>query len=85
MLYQLPDGRTIELSLNDFLSFSDEELKSLVGYNYGEVLNNPLYGSAITKPGRTSTEDEPDYSKCDIPDVPSEEKFKDQDYIKDEE
>jgi len=84
MLYQLPDGRTIEISLHDYLDFSDEELKALIGTNYGEELNAPFYGSAITKPGRPDPEDEL-YSSEEIPDVPSEEKLKDQDYTADEE
>lgn len=85
MLYQLPDGRTVEISIEDFLSFSDEELKGLIGYSdVGDHINNPLYGSAITKPGRFEPEDEI-YSDFDVPDVPAEEKFKDQDYVADDE
>lgn len=53
MLYQLPDGRTIEISTYDYLELSDEELRSLVGYAHiGDYINNPLYGSPINKPGR---------------------------------
>lgn len=86
MLYQLPDGRTIEMSLADYLDFTPAELKSLVGCNYGEILNNPLYGSAINKPGRAKASDEDvDYSSCEIPDVPQNEKFEDQDYSIDDE
>ncbi len=54
MLYQLPDGRTIEISLDDYLKLSDQELKDLVGLNYGMAINNPLYGSYITKPSKVS-------------------------------
>ena len=58
MLYQLADGSTIEISLYDYLSCSDEELSNLVGYNYGKEINNPRYGSIITKPGRMAPEDD---------------------------
>jgi hypothetical protein len=78
MLYQLPDGRTIEISIYDYLSFSDEELKNLSSSNYGTEINNPAYGSIITKPGRAEPEE--GYRDKDIQDVPEQEKFDDQDY-----
>lgn len=90
MLYQLPDGRTIEMSVNDYLEFSDEELKDLVGTNYGVAINNPLYGSYITKPTKSKkkkssslddAEDEDKDKTPELPDATSEEKLKDQDYI----
>jgi len=84
MLYQLPDGRTIEMSVSDFLSLSDEELQSLQGYqNIGKVINNPMYGSATKSLGRQV----PDklISEQDIPDISPEDKFNDQDYTIDEE
>ena len=34
MLYQMPDGRTVEMSLEDYLSFSDLELHQLQGNKY---------------------------------------------------
>jgi hypothetical protein len=83
MLYQLPDGRTIEISIYDYLSFSDEELKNLITTNCGMEINNPKYGSIITKPGRQTPEDGI-YRDKDIQDVPEDEKFRDQDYTEDE-
>ena len=84
MLYQLPDGRTVEISIYDYLSFSDEELKNLVGENCGLEINNPKYGSIITKPGRPEPDDVDHYKEIDIFEVPDEEKFDDQDYTPDE-
>lgn len=83
MLYQLKDGRTIEISIHEFLSATDEELNQLIGTNYGMEINNPNYGSIITKPGRMAPDDD-QYVGHDIDDVPDEEKFKDQDYTPDE-
>lgn len=80
MLYQLPDGRTVEISIHDYLDFTDEELRALVGYNYGEELSNPLYGSAITKPGRPEPEEPSDYNELNLDEIPLEHKLKDQDY-----
>ena len=85
MLYQLPDGRTIEISVYDYLDFTDEELASLVGYsNIGDLINNPLYGSAIRK----NTIPDHDFSnidEIDINDIPSELKMDDQDYTDEDE
>ena len=83
MLYQLKDGRTIEISIYEFLSATDEELNQLIGTNYGMEINNPNHGSIITKPGRMSPDDDI-YTDQDIPDVPDQEKFDDQDYTPDE-
>ena len=83
MLYQLSDGRVVEMSFKDYLDFSDEELRSLLGYNCGDHIHNPHYGSAIGKYKRSS--DNENYSNRDISDVPPEEKIKDQDYVVDSE
>ena len=47
MLYQLPSGRTIELSIEQYLDMSDEELSALdcLGNSHTMELNNPFYGS----------------------------------------
>lgn len=81
MLYQLSDGRTVEISVYEYLSCTDEELNSLIGSNYGMEINNPNYGSIITKPGRPEPDHVDEYREVDIPDIPDEEKFDDQDYI----
>jgi len=83
MLYQLQDGRTIEISLNEFLSASDEELNNLNSTNYGMEINNPYYGSIITKPGRATMDDD-EFVDYDIQDIPVEDKINDQDYTPDE-
>ena len=58
MLYQLPDGRTIEMSLEDYLSFTDIELHQLQSNTYyGDHINNPYYGSIINKPGKVEKND----------------------------
>ena len=81
MLYQLPDGRTIELSLNDYLELSDEEIRGLAAYDIGSIVNNPFYGSATKKSGRSKSED----TTPDLYDADEEDKFNDQDYTVDEE
>lgn len=45
MLYQLPSGRTISISLDDFLSMSDQELNQLSNRGLGEAIQDPFYDS----------------------------------------
>lgn len=84
MLYQLSTGYTIELSLEDYLAFSDEELRLLISTNYGIQINNPRYGSAINKPGKKETILPENLSERDIKDISQEEKILDQDFKLDE-
>ena len=84
MLYQLSTGYTIERSLEDYLAFSDEELRLLISTNYGIQINNPRYGSAINKPGKKETILPENLSERDIKDISQEEKILDQDFKLDE-
>ena len=49
MLYQLPNGKVIEISTEQFVDMTDEELEYLIAYNYGEVQENPWFGSILNK------------------------------------
>lgn len=80
MLYQLKDGRTVEISINDYLSCSDEELENLIGYDCGFEINNPLYGSSINKPGKPDPDEEICYGEEELDKIPDEEKLYDQDF-----
>jgi hypothetical protein len=84
MLYQLPNGHTVEISLEEYLSLSDDELKSLNGSNYGLQLNNPMFGTVINKPGKLDKE-KPLISEKDIYNISTEDKIQDQDFKLDEE
>ena len=83
MLYQLPNGHTVELSLEEYLSLSDEQLKSLNGSNYGLQLNNPMFGTVINKPGKIDKEDSI-ISENNIYNISTEEKIQDQDFKSEE-
>lgn len=63
MLYQLPNGKVIEMSTEQYLEMSDEELEYLIGFNYGEVLENPWFGSAISKKNMSAN----DFESPDVP------------------
>ena len=77
MLYQLPNGKVIEISTEQYLEMSDEELEYLIAYNYGEVMENPWFGSVLSKK-ETATTDPPDAIN-DLIDIPEEDKLSDLD------
>jgi hypothetical protein len=78
MLYQLPNGKVIEISTEQYLEMSDEELEYLIAYNYGEVLENPWFGSVLSKKDKSSSV-EPIDAIEDLIDIPEEIKLSDPD------
>lgn len=90
MLYQLPNGKCIEISIEQYLRMTDEELNMYVAYNYGEEVNDPFalsvlkYGSGSEKEeelfGEESIIEEDEYIE-DLTDVLPEEKLYDDEYI----
>lgn len=71
MFYQLPNGRVIEMSTEQYLEMSDEELEYLIAYNYGEMQENPWFGSILSKHDRAHDDDTPDIlpELIDIPEI----------------
>jgi hypothetical protein len=49
MLYNLKNGRTIELTLEEFLYLTDDELNYLEGMDIGDHIEDPFHLSPITK------------------------------------
>lgn len=49
MFYQLPNGKVIEITVDQYFEMSDEELEYLIAYNYGEHQENPWFGSVLNK------------------------------------
>lgn len=77
MLYQLPNGKVIEISTEQYLEMSDEELEYLIAYNYGEVMEDPWFGSVLNKKENTPAEDTKTID--DLIDIPEEQKLSDLD------
>lgn len=89
MLYQLPNGKCIEISLEQYLRMTDDELNMYVAFNYGEEVNDPFalsvlkYGNATEKEDLIDDEsiiEEEEYIE-DLTDVLPEEKLYDDEYI----
>jgi len=87
MLYQLPNGKVINISLDDYLNLTDEDIQALVALNYGEYATSYWYkscldtGEPLSKEpkeelGFMSFEEEDDYldkmSDIDINSIPDE-------------
>lgn len=79
MLYQLPNGKVIEISTEQYCELTDEELEYLIAYNYGDIQENPWFGSVLIKSSPVEIEDLPP----DLLDVPEEQKLDDLDIDKD--
>lgn len=83
MLYQLANGKVVELSVEDYLDMSDADFQNLVGYNHGEFTNNPWLHSALGEEQVVDDEEEEALIK-DLDDVSDLEKLLDQDFTEEE-
>jgi hypothetical protein len=85
MLIQLANGKCIELSVEQYLRLSDQDLKELESLNWGEEINDP-FAISVLKYGpstrsRTYQENEDDEIEPDLNDISDEEKLSDSDFI----
>ena len=64
MLYQLPNGRTVYMSLEEYLDLTDEDIQFYVSTGQGAEPTNPFFGSCIKKPLR-DVEEEPQDNSLD--------------------
>ena len=90
MIYQLPNGKSIEMSIEQYLRMSDEDLKNLVSYNLGEEYNDPFIYSVLRhgsikniKGIEEDDEDIDDFSEEDedLLDIETEDIIIDEDFI----
>lgn len=81
MLYQLPNGKVIEISTEQYLEMSDEDFEYIIAYNYGEELENPWFGSVIHKHASITPSEEPleILSNIDLTEIPLDDKIDDLD------
>ena len=86
MIYQLPNGRTIEISLEQYLELTDVELQELVGLGnqYTMEINDPFYKSFsgnFKEEGITLTDDD---IELDLYQIDSIEKLSDSTFHRDD-
>lgn len=71
MIYQLPNGKVINISIEDYLQLTDDDIKLLISANAGEVIINPFQSSVLednVKDKIEYIEDLDDYNVEDISD-----------------
>lgn len=78
MIYQLPNGNSIELSVEQYLSMSDAELDYLNATNSGDYIENPWFGSVLSK-HTPELFNEEEYVLEDLTSITDEEKLVDPD------
>ena len=49
MLYQLPNGKVIYLSVEQFLELTDQDIQYMMSIDFGDHIVNPFADSAIIK------------------------------------
>jgi hypothetical protein len=49
MLYQLPNGKVIYLTIEQYLELTDEDVQYLISLNAGEYTLNPFTDSAVVE------------------------------------
>jgi hypothetical protein len=50
MLYQLPNGKVVKMTFEDFINLSDEDIQFLMSINAGIHPTSYWHGSSIIKP-----------------------------------
>jgi hypothetical protein len=49
MYYQLPNGKVVHISVEEYLNLKDRDVQYLLSINAGEYISNPWSGSSISK------------------------------------
>ena len=49
MYYQLPTGKVVQMSIEDYLNLTHRDIQYLLSINAGEYINNPWADSAISR------------------------------------
>lgn len=72
MIYQMPNGKIIEMSTEQFCDMTDDDFQDLMANNYGEEVEDPWFGSVLT-----STKSYPDIPEIeDLTQISFEDKIK---------
>lgn len=75
MIISLPNGKSIEVSLEVYLRMTDDDFEYLLSINWGEEFNNPFESSVLLygeyKDEEEDTDDEPEVDKLKDLDVES--------------
>jgi hypothetical protein len=70
MIYQLPNGKVIQLTVDQYLDLTDEDIQYLMSVNYGDHATSPWMGSVLQKKPKINPEDHVDKSIDFFPEDP---------------
>jgi hypothetical protein len=77
MIYQLPSGKVIEMSVEQYLDMTDDQLDRLIARNQGDVVEDPWHGSILSRQKVSLIDDEDLFP--DLTDLDQIEKYSDLD------
>ena len=58
MIYQLPNGKVIDISVEEFLDLTDLDIQFLMSINAGDYAPSPWYKSSVSKRGKNTDDEE---------------------------
>lgn len=47
MYYQLPNGKVVSMTIEEYLNLTDEDIQYLMSIDYGEYVTDPFKNSAV--------------------------------------
>ena len=78
MLYNLPNGKTIDITFEQWYNMTDEDEQYLVAFGHGEDTNSVWRGSSLEHPN------DQEYDLLELPDIPLDDKLMDEDFAEDD-
>jgi len=83
MIYQLPNGRIVEMSVEQYLDLDDQDVSELVGLlpAFTSEVSNPFFKKFTAKP---VNEDDKHEVEPNLQDVDRTEKLNDKDFLRDD-
>jgi hypothetical protein len=71
--YQLPNGKTIYISIEEYLDLTDQDIQYYMSINAGQSIQNPWHGSAVKRVEKNYIEEEEDVHDPDPYEDPRDE------------
>lgn len=68
MIYQLPTGKIVHLTIDQFLDLTDDDIQYMISINHGDHVRSPFYDSAIKGQKNTVIINKNDHSMDYTPD-----------------
>ena len=63
MIYQLPNGKIVQLTIDQYLELEDEDIQYLMSINYGDHATSPWIGSVLQKKKKRQKEEAEEIDK----------------------